>query len=236
MKIRAGHILSVVFAFSLLGCGTPRVDPGYDLVNMEEDKRPEISEAMEYLFDASLPPRKPTPNEFRVLMATTKGSITLEIYEDWGPIGVERFHHLVDIGYYTDIAIFRAISNFMFQFGIHGEPAVNAVWKDATIKDEGRHPDATNEEGTITFARTGAPDSRTNQLFINLGNNARLDNSGFHPFGRVIEGMDVVRAINTQYGENREPNFQQKFQEGGNAYAEDIYPELDYIVSMTIVD
>ena len=224
------------FALTLIalwsvGCSAPKADANYDLVNMADQRALPSSDE---LLDPDRQPRTPAPNQFVVEVITTKGAFTLEIYRDWSPLGVDRFHHLVSIGYYTDIAIFRAIQSFMFQFGIHGEPMVNDAWQDATIAADPLHPDASNIEGAITYAQTADPNSRTTQLFINLGNNSRLDTQGFVPFGRVIEGMEVVRQINTEYGENRAPNFQGNFQEQGNSYVKEVYPNLDYILSMTV--
>jgi cyclophilin family peptidyl-prolyl cis-trans isomerase len=90
------------------------------------------------------------------------------------------------------------VSGFVVQFGLSPSPAVNAVWKTAEFPDD--PVKQTNAEGTITFATRG-PNTRTTQLFINLGQNARLDAMGFSPFGKVIEGMDVVEKLFAIYGE-----------------------------------
>ncbi len=91
--------------------------------------------------------------------------------------------------------------------------------------------------GTITFATAG-PNTRTTQLFINFGDNTRLDGHGFAPFGKVIEGMDVVDKINGEYGEGAPggngPD-QGRIQMEGNAYLKKDFPNLDYIKSATIV-
>jgi peptidyl-prolyl cis-trans isomerase A (cyclophilin A) len=141
---------------------------------------------------------------------------------------------LAKIGYFKDIAVFRAIKGFMFQFGIHGDPEVSKVWSEAKIKDD---PNAgqTNDFGTITFAKTGQPNSRSVQFFINLGVNSRLDASGFTPFGKVVEGADVLKQINTEYGENS-PEVQGRFQAEGNAFIQKKYPNIDMIKSVTLVE
>ena len=84
---------------------------------------------------------------------------------------------------------------------------------------------------TLTFAKTGAPNSRSSQMFINLGDNPNLDGQGFAPFGRVVSGMDVVDAINAEYGQ--QPS-QQSISERGNEYLNEKFPNLDYIKSATI--
>ena len=86
-------------------------------------------------------------------------------------------------GYFTDLAFFRVISGFMCQFGIHGDPKISAVWRQASIADD--PVKSSNTRGAITFATAG-PNTRTTQLFINFGNNVNLDGMGFSPFGKVV--------------------------------------------------
>ncbi len=173
------------------------------------------------------------PDTYQVEFETTKGNFVVEVNREWSPNGADRFYNLVKIGYFQDIAIFRAIKDFMIQFGIHGDPAVNKVWSEAKIKDDASGK-ASNEPGMITFARTGAPDSRSVQFFINLGDNARLDNSGFTPFGKVVSGMDIVTQINTEYDENSR-EVQGRFQAEGNEFIRKKYPNLDYIKSIKLI-
>ena len=175
------------------------------------------------------------PAKFKVKFETTKGDFILECHRDWSPNGADRFYSMVKIGYFKDILVFRAIRGFMFQFGIHGDPDVNAKWGEARFNDDPKGKQS-NKLGYITFAKTGAPNSRSTQLFINLRNNSGLDGQGFTPFGKVVEGMDVVNKINTEYGENRVRNFQGMFQARGNAYAKEKYPNLDTIKSVTLVE
>lgn len=124
----------------------------------------------------------------------------------------------------------------MAQFGINGDPKVAAAWSDANIPDD--PVKGSNSRGTLTFAKSNMPNSRSTQLFINFGDNSRLDGSGFSPFGKVTEGMDVVDKINGQYGDGPPwgsgPN-QDFIQHQGNAYLKKSYPNLDYIKSATIV-
>jgi len=95
-----------------------------------------------------------------------------------------------------------------------------------------------NTRGTITFAM-GGPNTRTTQLFINFADNSRLDSMGFPPFGKVIEGMEVVDKINGEYGDMPQqggngPN-PGRIAMQGNAYLKKDFPNLDYIKSATIV-
>jgi peptidyl-prolyl cis-trans isomerase A (cyclophilin A) len=172
------------------------------------------------------------PETYRVKFETTKGNFVVEVTRDWSPNGADRFYNLVDIGYFENIAIFRAIKGFMFQFGIHGNPAINEIWREANIPDDKRKG-ISNRPGTLTFAHAG-PNTRGTQLFVNLGSNNVLD-PDFTPIGKVVEGMDVVSTINTEYGENSD-EVQGRFQAQGNAYISKRYPNLDYIKSIKLLE
>ena len=138
------------------------------------------------------------PDRFRVRFETTKGPFVIEVTRAWAPRGADRFYNLVRVGYYDDVAFFRVIENFMVQFGIHGDPAVNAAWRQARIPDD--PVTQSNKRGMVTYAMAG-PDTRTTQLFINFRDNAGLDGQGFSPFGRVVEGLSVVDSLYSGYGE-----------------------------------
>jgi peptidyl-prolyl cis-trans isomerase A (cyclophilin A) len=175
------------------------------------------------------------PESFKVQFNTTKGKFTVEVTRSLAPNGADRFYNLVRSGYFTDTVFFRVIPGFMCQFGIHGDPNVSAKWRGATIPDDAVK--GSNTRGTITFATAG-PDTRTTQLFINFGDNIRLDSMGFAPFGKVVEGMDVVDKIYGEYGEGapngRGPD-QGRIQMEGNAYLKKDFPNLDYIKSATVI-
>lgn len=169
------------------------------------------------------------PETFTAVFDTTKGEFEITVTREWSPLGADRFYNLVKIGYFEDIAFFRAVSGFMVQFGIHGDPAVNAVWKDANIKDDGKAV-VSNTPGKVTFAKTGAPNSRSVQFFINFGSNDFLDNQGFTPFGEISKGMEVVNSLYQGYGE-APSSAQGLIQEQGNKFLKGKFPELDYIKS-----
>ena len=176
-----------------------------------------------------------SPETFKAQFDTTKGKFTVEVTRSLSPNGSDRFYNLVRSGYFKDIAFFRVISGFMCQFGVHGDPAVSAKWREASMPDDAVK--GSNARGSITFATAG-PNTRTTQLFINFGDNRNLDGMGFSPFGKVIDGMDVVDKINNEYGEGaprgRGPD-QGRIQREGNAYLKKDFPNLDYIKSATIV-
>lgn len=174
------------------------------------------------------------PETFRARFKTTKGDFVVEVTREWAPNGADRFYNLVKLGYFRDIAVFRAIDGFMFQFGIHGDPAMNKLWADANIPDDPGSGQS-NLVGYLTYAHAG-PNTRGTQMFVNLGNNSGLDRD-FPPIGKVVEGMEVVAGINTEYGENpRYENIQGLFTEQGNAYIKERFPNLDYITEVVIDD
>ena len=179
--------------------------------------------------------KEKSPESFKVKFETTKGNFTVEVTRSLSPNGADRFYNLVRSGYFKDVAFFRVIPGFMCQFGIHGDPKISAAWRKAQIPDD--PVKGSNTRGSITFA-TGGPNTRTTQLFISFGDNSRLDSTGFSPFGKVTEGMDVVDKINGEYGEGaprgRGPD-QGRVQTEGNAYLKKDFPNLDYIKSATVV-
>jgi len=169
------------------------------------------------------------PDTFKVQFDTSKGVFTVTVTRDWAPRGADRFYNLVKNGYYDNCRFFRVVKGFMVQFGINGDPQVNAAWRPARFEDD--RGKESNIRGYVTFAHAG-PNTRTTQLFINYANNAFLDSQGFPPFGRVTEGMDVVDAINDEYGEKPD---QRRIQLEGNAYLEQAFPNLDFINTAIIV-
>lgn len=176
------------------------------------------------------------PDKYKARFDTSAGVFVIEVTRDWAPLGADRFYNLVKNGFFDEARFFRAIEGFMVQFGIHADPAVSAQWRNARIQDD--PVKESNRPMYITFANAG-PNTRTTQVFINFGNNAALDKQGFAPFGRVIDGQDVVKKIYAEYGEGaprgKGPD-QGRLQAEGNAYLNKDFPRLDYIKSATIVN
>ena len=174
------------------------------------------------------------PNAYKVKFDTSKGAFVVDVRRDWAPNGADRFYNLVKNGYYDNVRFFRVIFGFMMQFGIHGDPNVSAVWREARIKDD--PVKQSNKRGYITYATAG-PNTRTTQVFINFADNAALDSQGFAPFGQVSSGMNIVDSINAEYGEGaprgRGPD-QGRLQREGNAYLQKDFPKLDYVRKATI--
>lgn len=177
------------------------------------------------------------PAEFKIRFETTKGNITLRLVREWSPRGVDHIRHLAKIGYFSDIAFFRAIEGFMVQFGMHGDPKINQLWSDMSLLDE--PVKVSNKRGYLSFAKSNSPNSRSTQLFINLADNLNLDNYGFSPIGEVVEGMSVVDSIYMGYGEGaprgRGPS-QGLINQQGNTYLKKQFPNLDYIKKAVVLD
>jgi peptidyl-prolyl cis-trans isomerase A (cyclophilin A) len=176
------------------------------------------------------------PATFKARFDTSAGEFVVEVRRDWAPHGADRFYNLVKNGFFDECRFFRVISNFMVQFGINGDPAVAAAWRNARLPVD--PVKQSNRRGSITYAMGGSPDTRTTQVFINFRTNANLDGMGFAPFGEVVSGMDVVDKIYSGYGEGAPRGNgpeQGRIQSEGNAYLMKSFPKLDYIKSATIV-
>jgi len=174
--------------------------------------------------------KETAPATYKVNLDTSAGAIVIEVHRDWAPLGADRFYNLVKNGFFDNARFFRVVPNFMVQFGMNGDPAVTTAWQGATLKDEPTKE--SNKRGYVTFAKTGAPNSRGTQVFINFKDNGFLDSQGFAPFGQVVSGgMDVAEKITSQYGES--PN-QGRITTEGNAYLTKEFPKLDYIKKATI--
>jgi peptidyl-prolyl cis-trans isomerase A (cyclophilin A) len=178
------------------------------------------------------------PETYQVKFSTTRGDFTLTVTRAWAPIGADRFYNLVKHHFYDNASFFRVVPGFVAQFGISAFPPVSAAWKTAAIKDD--PVTQSNKKGYITFA-TGGPGTRTTQVFINLGDNSRLDplpSGPFAPFGQVTEGIDVVDKLDAEYGDappqGRGPD-QDQIEAQGKTYLDKGWPKLDIIKSATLV-
>jgi peptidyl-prolyl cis-trans isomerase A (cyclophilin A) len=176
------------------------------------------------------------PPVFRAKFETSKGNFVIEATREWAPNGADRFYYLVRNGFFDDTRFYRAIEGFMVQFGLSGDPKVSTVWRSAFIPDDSVRQ--SNVRGFVSYAKAG-PDTRGTQLFINYGDNTALDAQGFAPFGRVVEGMEVVDSLYKEYGDAAPGGAgptQMRIRNEGNAYLDKDFPRLDKIVKAYVVE
>lgn len=129
-----------------------------------------------------------------VLLDTTNGQIEIELDPVKAPISTKNFLDYVNSGFYTNTIFHRVIPGFMAQGGGF-TPQMQQKETKAPIKNEHKNGLA-NVRGTLSMARTSAPDSATSQFFINVKDNDFLDQGdGYAVFGKVVKGMDVVDII-----------------------------------------
>lgn len=188
--------------------------------------------------EVGLPPASSgeAPATFRVRFETSKGAFVFEAHRAWAPKGVDRLYSLVQSGFFDNTRFFRTVTGFMVQFGVHGDPAVNAAWESLNIPDDSVAQ--ANTRGRMSFAMAG-PGTRTTQVFINLVDNRSLDEMGFAPVGEVIEGMAVVDSLYGGYGDGPPAGFgpdQMRLMREGNSYLEKEFPKLDFIRTARLVD
>jgi cyclophilin family peptidyl-prolyl cis-trans isomerase len=171
----------------------------------------------------------------RVRVETSKGVFVLEVNRAWAPRGAARFMELVRSKFFDDSRFFRVRAKYIVQFGIAGDPALTRKWAGHEIPDDSVR--TSNVRGTFAFAMTG-PDQRNTQIYINLVDNKQLDAQGFSPVGRVVEGMDVVDALYSGYGEDAGGGLrlgkQQKMLEEGNKHLDANFPKLDRLIRATV--
>ncbi|MEP6905094.1 MAG: peptidylprolyl isomerase [Gemmatimonadales bacterium] len=202
-------VVLVLLGLSLAGCGPSIPRPDTTVIR-----------ALEH-----------APADFSVTLETSQGPIVLDVHRDWAPRGADRFYSLVKQGFFDGQRFFRVRAGYIAQFGINGDPAVARIWKGRAIADDSVR--VSNVRGTLAYAMTG-PNTRTTQIYINLADNLPLDAQGFAPFAKVSRGMDAVDKLYSGYGESAGGGMRAGNQtpviEGGNAYLEQNFPRLDYII------
>jgi peptidyl-prolyl cis-trans isomerase A (cyclophilin A) len=145
-------------------------------------------------------PLQPAPGNPVVVIETTAGTITAELFKDRAPVSVENFLQYVRDGHYGGTVWHRVVPGFMIQGGGYTAEMVEKATR-APIQNEATNG-LSNRRGTLAMARLQSARSATAQFYINVATNAALDHRGFSPgdfgyavFGRVLEGMDVVDRI-----------------------------------------
>ena len=182
------------------------------------------------------PPAKiVVPDVFRVKFETSQGDFVVEANRAWAPHGVDRFHELLRMHYFDQNRFFRVLPGFIAQFGVHRDFNVHATWRNLFIVDDPAKEK--NLRGTLAFARSG-PNTRATEIFINLADNAVLDDQGFVPFGKVIQGMELVDRFYAGYGEMRPEGKwidRARVEEETNEYLVQRFPKLDYITRAEVL-
>jgi len=184
-----------------------------------------------------------------VCCETTKGVLNIAVHPTWAPLGADRFLNMVTTGYFSSkVALFRCLRNFLCQFGLAGDPALNKPYK--SMKDDPPWlplgPDHRSNsvgvkrfpKGYLAYAGAG-PNSRSNQLIVALSDNGRLAGGSPWevPWGEVL-GDISMRTLNqfyNGYGE-KGPSQGRLHREGSSEAVANDYPLLDYITECHVVE
>jgi len=169
-----------------------------------------------------------------VRLATTAGDVVIEVYPQAAPNAAQRFTELARSGFFDDTPISRVVPGFVAQFGVNWRDPHKA-WKDREFIDD---PSLfALERGTLAFAKSGAPNSASTQVFINFRENNRLadpaPNLSFWVFGKVVQGMDVVDKF-VQVGDPSGGLDQGRLWADGGAYLESLPVKPTMIESATV--
>lgn len=180
--------------------------------------------------------KETAPVSFKARFETTQGNFDIVAVRSLSPHGVDRLFQLIKHDFYTDIAIYRVLPDFVVQFGIHNDSVINNFWEKYKIPDEVLKQ--SNDSMTISFARGGV-ESRTTQLFINMKDNKRLDRldyngvKGFPVVAKITSGIEVIHKLYSDYGA-APARRQGEIYAKGNAYLRKEFPNLDYITKAYI--
>lgn len=178
------------------------------------------------------------PPSFKARFETTQGNFDIIAVRSYSPKAVDRLYQLIKHGFYTDIAIYRVIPEFVTQYGISGDSIANNNWRNYKIPDEPVLQK--NDSMTISFARGGV-ENRTTQIFINLKDNHRLDElsyagvTGFPVVAKITSGMETVHKFYSDYDEDPAKK-QDSIYAKGNEFLKRNYPKLDYINKAYILE
>ena len=195
---------------------------------------------------------------------SSHASFDIFVNRTWSPHGADRFFNLVRLGFFDKARFFRVLPGFVVEFGLSGDPRLSAVYCNditcpghapgATIKPDPLLPSgpSNGQVGSVAYSLMDGGVNASTEIFINLGNNSRLDAYGFVPFGLLPKNSDVeaVRALYSGYGELNEssicpdghnrygpcagPKIQRMVEEG-NVYLETDFPLMDYTLTARIM-
>jgi len=146
--------------------------------------------------------KQEAPASFVTRFETSKGVFDVEVTREWSPLAADRFYQTVKHRFYDNSLFYRVVPNFVVQWG-NNDTAVLQKWRPYKLPDE--PVKQSNLKGYMSYARSGK-ETRGSTLFINLVDNKRLDTlvaggvKGYPPFGKVINGMQVVDSLYSGYG------------------------------------
>lgn len=178
---------------------------------------------------------KEAPSIFTARFETTKGVFDVAITREWSPLAADRFYQTVKHGFYNNTLFYRVVPNFVVQWG-NNDTAVFKKWSPYKMADE--PVVQSNLRGYLSYARSGK-ETRGSTLFINLKDNQRLDTivangvKGYPPFGKVINGMEVVDSLYAGY-EGRTMSALDTLQKNPALFMER-FPKLDKINKAYII-
>ena len=179
-----------------------------------------------------------SPEVWRARFETTKGEFIVEAVRAHAPNGSDRLYNLIRLGYQNDLRFHRVRDGYIAQWGLHGDPAVNEAWSDQQFPDDPKY--GSNTVGTFAFARAPTPGTSNTQIYVNLEDNTRNDGDPFAVFGRVVEGLEVLRSLYSGYGEDSGSGVRQGRQgeivRGGNPYLDREWPLLDRLIRAEIIE
>jgi peptidyl-prolyl cis-trans isomerase A (cyclophilin A) len=132
------------------------------------------------------------PDTYKAKFETSKGTFVVQVHRSWAPIGADRFFNLVNAGFYDDCRFFRVVPDFMVQFGINGNPNVQAVWRGgpANLKDD--PVKQSNKRAYITFATAG-PNTRTTQVYQQRPNQGNIQMEGNAYLNKEFPKLDYIK-------------------------------------------
>jgi peptidyl-prolyl cis-trans isomerase A (cyclophilin A) len=156
--------------------------------------------AMQTPAPQAVAPPEPAPGNAVVVISTSLGDVTVELFNDKAPVSVANFLGYATEGFYSGTIFHRVVSGFVVQGGGFTATMVEKTTRPP-IQNEATNG-LRNLRGTVAMARTQSLRSATSQFYFNVSNNQDLDHQGFSPrdfgyavFGRVLSGMDVVDRI-----------------------------------------
>lgn len=175
------------------------------------------------------------PPTYTARFETSKGNFDIKVTRAWSPAAADRLHQLLTHRFYDNTLFYRVVPNFVVQFG-NIDTTVTKKWEKFKVPDE--PVIKSNLKGYVSFARAGK-ETRGNDLFINLKDNARLDTvhyndvTGFPVLGQVTNGMDVVETFYSEYG-NKTMDVYDSLSANRKKYLS-LFPKLDSIKKAYII-